>query len=135
MTSYCRRFVEILRCESNVQMRRFPTGSFGVVQGSRVLFADYADGGVMWTGSGSRESRHIVTFKETFRDLPAVHVSISMWDTDHESNARVDLTAENISPSGFHLVFKTWSDTRIARLRADWIAFGSVQDEDDWDIL
>jgi hypothetical protein len=115
-------------------MKKFPTGSLGIVQGSRVLFSDFADGGVMWTGSGNRESRHIVTFKEAFRDVPAVHVSISMWDTDNETNARADLTAEHITAEGFHLVFRTWSDTRVARIRADWMAIGPVKDEDDWDI-
>lgn len=115
-------------------MRKFPTGSLGILQGSRVLFSDYADGGVMWTGSGSRESRHIVTFKEKFRDTPVVQVSISMWDTDHETNARADLTAEHITVEGFHLVFRTWSDTRVARIRADWLAIGPVKDDDDWDI-
>ena len=115
-------------------MKRFATGSLGISQGSRVLFSDFADGGVMWTGSGDREIRHIVRFAESFREAPMVHVSISMWDTDSETNARADLTAENITESGFHLVFKTWSDTRVARIRADWMAIGPVVDDDDWDI-
>ena len=115
-------------------MKRFPPGSIGIAQGSRILFSDFADGGVMWTGEGDRESRHIVTFKEAFRLPPAVHVSISMWDTDHKANARADLTAENITETGFHLVFKTWGDTRVARIRADWMAIGQVPDDDDWDI-
>lgn len=115
-------------------MKRFPTGSIGILQGSRVLFSDFADGGVMWTGSGNRESRHIVMFKESFHAAPVVHVSISMWDTDHVTNARADLTAEHITPTGFHLVFRTWSDTRVARIRADWMAIGPVKDDDDWDI-
>lgn len=115
-------------------MRKFSTGSLGIEQGSRVLFSDFVNGGVMWTGSGDRESRHIVSFKEPFREAPMVQVSISMWDTDNQANARMDLQAENITAEGFHLVFKTWSDTRIARVRADWMAIGPVRDEDDWDI-
>lgn len=115
-------------------MKRFPSGSIGVAQGSRVMFSDFADGGVMWTGEGDRESRHIVMFKEAFKLPPAVQVAISMWDTDHKANARADLTAENISETGFHLVFKTWGDTRVARIRADWMAIGQVRDEDDWDV-
>lgn len=99
------------------------------------MFSDFADGGVMWTGDGDRESRHIVTFKEAFRSAPVLHVSISMWDTDHQTNARADLTADNITPTGFHLVFRTWGDTRVARIRADWMAIGQVIDEDDWDVM
>jgi hypothetical protein len=115
-------------------MQKFDRGSFGVVQGSRVLFSDFADGGPMWTGSGDRESRHVITFREGFRSPPVVMVSISMWDIDHKHNGRADLTAENISETGFHLVFKTWGDTRIARIRADWTAFGAIRSEDEWEI-
>ena len=50
------------------------------------------------------------------------------------TNLRADLTAEHVSEKGFHLVFRTWGDTRIARIRADWTAIGPVRDEDDWDI-
>ena len=115
-------------------MKRFPSGTIGVAQGSRVLFSDFADGGVMWTGEGDRESRHIVQFNEPFRLPPAVHVGISMWDTDHQTNARADLTTENISETSFDLVFRTWGDTRVARIRADWMAIGQVVDDDDWDV-
>lgn len=115
-------------------MKRFPSGSLGVCQGARVLFSDFADGGAMWTGAGDRECRHIVTFPEPFRLPPAVHVGITMWDTDHQANARADLTAENVTETGFHLVFRTWADTRIARIRADWMAIGQIVDDDDWDV-
>lgn len=115
-------------------MKRIFSGTFGIQQGSRMLFSDFADGGVMWTGSGPRESRHVVRFKEPFSDVPAVHVSISMWDTDHKHNARADVSAEHISEKEFHLVFRTWGDTRVARIRADWLALGAVQDEDDWQV-
>ncbi len=115
-------------------MKRFHTGSLGIAQGSRVMFSDFAHGGVMWTGEGDRESRHIVQFKEPFRVAPMVHVGITMWDIDHKTTARGDLTAEHVTEAGFHLVFRTWGDTRIARIRADWLAIGPVADEDVWDI-
>ncbi|MGB8814815.1 MAG: H-type lectin domain-containing protein [Paracoccaceae bacterium] len=115
-------------------MKRISTGSIGVTQGSRVLFSDFADGGQMWTGQGNRESRHIVTFKEAFSDVPSVSVGISMWDMDQKSNDRADISAENITATGFHLVFRTWGDSRVARIRADWMAIGPVRDEDDWQL-
>ena len=65
-------------------MKRISSGSIGVDQGSRVLFSDFADGGVMWTGHGPRESRHTVTFSEPYADAPSVSVSISMWDLDQK---------------------------------------------------
>lgn len=115
-------------------MRKFSSGSIGILQGSRVLFSDFVNDGVMWTGEGDRESRHVVNFKEPFLEPPVVQVSISMWDIDNQTNSRADIAAENITRDGFHLVFKTWSDTRIARVRADWMAIGAVRDEDQWEI-
>ena len=115
-------------------MKRFSPGSIGVAQGSCVMFSDFADGGEMWAGEGDRESRHSVRFSQAFRLPPAVHVSITMWDTDHQTNARADLTAESISAAGFDLVFKTWGNTRVARIRTDWMAIGQLSDEDDWEI-
>ena len=115
-------------------MKRITSGSLGIQQGSRVLFADFADGGAMWTGQGDRESRHLISFKEPFIDAPVVTVSISMWDIDNKHNSRADITAEKITARGFHLVFRTWGDTRVARVRADWTAIGAVRDDDDWDV-
>lgn len=115
-------------------MKRMGANSLGILQGTRVLFSDFATDGPMWTGNGDRESRFHITFPEAFRAAPAVMVGISLWDMDHRTNMRADLTAENITETGFHLVFRTWGDTRIARIRADWTALGPLRDEDDWDI-
>ena len=115
-------------------MKRISSSQVGIQQGSRVLFSDFADGGVMWTGTGDRESRHEVAFKEAFLDPPSVMVSLSMWDIDHKHNARMDLRAEKITAKGFDLVFRTWQDSRIARVRADWIAVGATRGDDDWDV-
>lgn len=115
-------------------MKRFSAHMMGIQQGSRMLFSDFADDGVMWTGQGARESRHIVRFAEAFVDAPSVMVSMSMWDMDQKTNSRADISADEITPEGFHLVFKTWGDTRVARIRADWLAIGRVKDEDDWEL-
>ena len=115
-------------------MKRISSGSVGIQQGTRVLFSDFADGGVMWTGQGDRESRHMISFKEKFIEPPSVMVSISMWDIDHKHTSRSDITAEKITEKGFQLVFRTWGDTRVARIRADWIALGPVRDDDEWDV-
>lgn len=114
-------------------MRRF-SGVVGVQQGTRILFSDFAHDGAMWTGSGAREVRHDQVFSEPFLSIPVVTVGISMWDIDHRTNSRVDLTVENITATGFQIVFRTWADTRIARIRADWLAIGQARDEDDWDV-
>lgn len=61
-------------------------------------------------------------------------VGISMWDIDHQMNSRVDIAAEKITARVFEIVFRTWGDTRVARIRADWLAIGATRDEDDWDV-
>jgi hypothetical protein len=115
------------------RMRRF-SGVIGIQQGTRILFSDFAHDGAMWTGSGPREVRHAQSFDEPFLAAPVVTVGISMWDIDHKTNSRADVSAENITPIGFEIVFRTWADTRIARIRADWLAMGQARDEDDWDV-
>ncbi len=115
-------------------MKRITSGKIGIDRGEKVLFSDFADGGPMWTGQGERESRHVVTFKEAFTQEPVVMVGISMWDIDHRHTSRADISAENVTRNGFELVFKTWGDTRIARVRAEWTAIGALRDDDDWEI-
>ena len=115
-------------------MRRF-SRPIGMQQGSRILFSDFVNDGAMWTGTGPREVRQLQEFAEPFLEPPAVTIGISMWDIDHQANSRVDIAAENITAQGFEIVFRTWSDSRIARIRADWMAIGTARDEDDWDVV
>lgn len=115
-------------------MQKISSHSVGVDQGNVELFTDFATGGDMWTGSGARERRAVVTFSEPFRTPPAVHVSLALWDMDSGANVRADIGAENITETGFELVFRTWSDTRVARVRMSWMAIGEVPNEDDWQL-
>jgi hypothetical protein len=113
-------------------MKRINHHLLGAEQGSVVMFSDFEDNGPMWTGEGPRETRHAVRFSEAFRNLPLVHASIAMWDTGGDTNQRADLRAEHVTTQGFDLVFRTWGDSRVARIRADWMALGEVTAEDDW---
>lgn len=115
-------------------MRRLNKHLIGVDQGSVLMFSDFESGGPMWTGTGPRESRQGVRFAAAFARAPAVQVSVTMWDSDRRTNQRCDLTAEAVTVAGFTLVFRTWGDSRVARLRADWLAIGELPDEDDWDV-
>lgn len=115
-------------------MKRWNSGQTGVDQGDIQLFADYVDDGPMWTGSGDREIRRAVNFSGKFKSPLAVHVSLSLLDVDQSTNTRVEVVAEDITNKGFDLVFRTWSDTRIARARAAWLAIGDMRNADDWDI-
>ena len=63
-----------------------------------------------------------------------VHVSLSMRDMGTDRNARADIRAENVTVTGFDLVFRTWSDMRIARVSASWLAIGEVADPGQWQL-
>lgn len=114
-------------------MQKFSHTAVGVAKGSEPLFSAFEDDGPMWSGHGPRVVRHRVMFPEAFLSPPMVHVSVSMWDIESRANQRADISAEDISSTDFKIVFRTWGDTRVARIRADWLAIGAVRHEDDFD--
>ena len=115
-------------------MKRLRNPRTGIDQGDVLVFSEFDSGGTMWTGQGNRERRQSVRFAQSYASPPAVHVSLSMWDMDTEAAVRADLSAENITETGFEIVFRTWSDSRIARVRAAWMAIGDLPFEDDGDV-
>ncbi|MHA6324863.1 H-type lectin domain-containing protein [Roseivivax sp. CAU 1753] len=115
-------------------MQKLHSSRIGIDQGEVELFSDFANGGEMWTGEGSRERRTRVAFSEPFSLPPQVQLTLSLWDMDSHANIRADLGAEKIDEKGFDMVFRTWGDTRVARVRMSWMAIGEVKGEDDWDL-
>lgn len=115
-------------------MNRLNANSVGIQQGSRLLFSDFVNDGQMWAGHGDREMRLTITFPEAFLEPPSVHVSIGMWDMDHKHNIRADLSTADITEAKFDVVFRTWADTRIARVRMDWMAIGAAQSDETWQL-
>ena len=115
-------------------MKRLRNHLVGIDQGDVVLFSDFQDDGEMWAGEGPRQLRTHVAFAEPFRAPPAVHVSLSMWDISSEANNRADVKAEDVEAAGFAIVFRTWGDTRVARVRVGWMAIGELRHPDDWDL-
>ncbi|WP_397542698.1 H-type lectin domain-containing protein [Roseovarius salis] len=115
-------------------MKELSSATIGIDEGEDVLFSDYEDDGEMWSGSGPRERRITIRFSRSFRAAPTVFATLSMWDVDQSTNARLDLATEDVTETGFDAVFRTWEDTRVARARVRWIAIGPVTGEDDWDV-
>lgn len=113
-------------------MQVFLREAIGVAQGDEVLFSDYQNDGEMWKGTGPRERRKRITFSPAFRAPPVVQVTPSLWDIDRGANTRLDISAENVTAEGFEVVFRTWSDTRVARIRLRWLAIGAAYHPDDW---
>ncbi|WP_407895802.1 H-type lectin domain-containing protein [Scytonema sp. NUACC26] len=42
----------------------------------------------------------------------------------NDSNHRLTVKPVNVTPTGFDLEYKTWGDSRIHSLWANWVAFG-----------
>ena len=115
-------------------MKRLRNHLIGVDHGDVVLFSDFEHDGVMWTGEGPRQTRAHVEFSESFRAAPTVQVNLSMWDISNSTNIRADVQAEDITPDGFAISFRTWGDTKVARVRVAWQAIGELRQADDWDL-
>lgn len=115
-------------------MRRLRNHLIGLDNGELTLFSDFENGGPMWAGTDPRLSRTSIVFSGSFKTPPMVQVALSMWDMDSGPNARMEITAENVSATGFDVVFRTWGDTRVARARATWMAMGELRDSDEWDL-
>ena len=115
-------------------MNRLKSHTIGVDSGDVILFSDYEDGGDMWTGRGQRERRRRIRFSENYKTAPAVQLSLSLWDVDASTVMRADLAAESVTENGFDMVFRTWGDTRVARVRIAWTAIGALPDDDEWDL-
>ncbi len=115
-------------------MKRIAGHHVGIAQGEAIVFSDFDHDGPMWIGQGQREARHKIRFDEVFREPPSVSVHISMWDISNGANNRADVTAEKITAKGFEIVFRTWGDTRVARVRVGWLAIGALTDDEQWDI-
>ena len=41
-------------------------------------------------------------------------------DLNHITNTRTEILAAHVTATGFEFVFRTWGDTRAARIRAEW---------------
>ncbi|MEM8978402.1 MAG: H-type lectin domain-containing protein [Pseudomonadota bacterium] len=115
-------------------MQRLQSQSIGIEQGETLLFSDFQNGGKMWCGSGQREVRQRVTFSEAYLRAPNVMAHLTMWDLDKDANTRADVKAEAVERDAFDIVFRTWGDTRIARVRVGWMAIGETAGEDSWEL-
>lgn len=115
-------------------MKKLHSHMIGVDTGIVHLFSDFAEGGEMWAGKGERHRLVEVAFSEPFLTVPSVQVGLTLWDISNNANIRADLTAEDVKATGFTIVFTTWGDTQVARMRANWMAIGEVDNGEMWDV-
>lgn len=115
-------------------MKRIAGHLVGVDQGELLLFSDFEDDGEMWTGSGERERLVSVAFSQPFTKPPSVHCSMSLLDLATGPSIRADVTSQDITENGFNVLFRTWGDSRVARIRVAWMAIGELPDSEAWEL-
>ncbi len=115
-------------------MKRITNHQIGIDQNEVMLFSDFENGGEMWSGNGPRERRVPVKFSAEYNSEPSVHISMSLLDIATDPPIRTAISAENVTKTGFDVVFRTWGDSRVARIRASWIAIGPLEHDDDWEL-
>lgn len=115
-------------------MKRLDSHLVGIEQGDVILFSDFEDDGPMWKGDGPRSARRGIVFSEAFLEPPAVTLHLSMIDMSNDAYIRCDLQPDEVSKTGFDIVFRTWEDTRVARIRVAWQAIGALRSPDHWDV-
>lgn len=99
--------------------------TLGVENGVVQMFDHFESEGPMWRGSGKRWARQSLRFSVPFQAPPSIQLSMAMIDADSARNLRLELIAEDVSAEGFTAVAHTWSDTRIGRLKLNWVAIGN----------
>ncbi len=73
---------------------------------------------------GERLFTRAVTFESKFAQPPKVVIGLSGLDVDATKNNRVQVTAKNITESGFVVEYKTWYDTVMYSVWTNWVAYG-----------
>ena len=63
-----------------------------------------------------------VNFEESFASTPEVLVSLTQIDQETRGAAILRIAVTEIDASGFNYDLHTWCNTRVARVRAEWIA-------------
>ncbi|WP_368184866.1 H-type lectin domain-containing protein [Aestuariibius sp. HNIBRBA575] len=115
-------------------MKRLRNHWIGIDQGEVVLFSDFQNDGEMWSGEGPRQMVSHVSFGESYRTPPTVQAHLSMWDISNGANGRMDVQTDDVTVDGFKIVFRTWGDTKVARVRVGWQAIGELRHADEWDL-
>lgn len=79
----------------------------------------------LYGGSGDRYSTTHVSFGTDFNTLPTISTAIAEFDIINTGgNYRLELITQNVTTSGFDVVFHTWGDSSIYGARAQWTAIG-----------
>lgn len=96
-----------------------------VVQSGTFKAGSNAPGYTLDQGTGDRSITIAVTFDKPFPQKPEVLLSTGSIDASKDGNIRYDVTATDISPRGFTIIARTWSDSKVYMIGGSWIAVSS----------
>ncbi|CAG5133110.1 unnamed protein product [Candidula unifasciata] len=69
-----------------------------------------------------RESLSSVTFASPYCRPPKVLLTVSHLDADHTLNLRYIARLYSVTPTGFNASCYTWHDTKIYRMKLNWLS-------------
>jgi len=65
-----------------------------------------------------------VKFDKSYSVQPKVFASVTLIDFSEGSDHRLKLNITNITTTGFDITLATWCNTKMSKVRANWMAFG-----------
>lgn len=65
-----------------------------------------------------------VAFNKPFTFQPKVFSSFTLVDFAEGSDHRLKMNISNVTTEGFNITIATWCNTKMSKVRANWIAFG-----------
>eukprot|EP01132_Coremiostelium_polycephalum_P011543 gene11543-14138_t len=76
------------------------------------------------TGTGPRVSYKTVTFPVPFKTVPKVSIALSQVEAyDISEIESYSVEAINVSTTGFVAAFRTWGNTKVYSVYANWLAY------------
>ena len=76
------------------------------------------------SGTELRSHKVQISFQQKFSQKPQVVLGLNHIDVTNDAGNRLQAVAEDITTSGFVLVFYTWADTKVWGAGASWFAYG-----------
>lgn len=98
------------------------------IQSGRVYASDTTSSGYTLHISSSGQDIYYtvpVTFPQPFATPPEIMTAISRLDDESTTNTRIEVYAENITTTGFTMVFHKWHITKVYSVTASWIAYAN----------
>ena len=124
----------LLICQENLIYQAHCRNAYSIIHNTKVIVCIALHQLATMAVIALHQLATMIYFSTPFKSIPNVMVTMDMFDMDQKTNQRADVSAMAIDHNGFDAVFKTWGDTKIARVRVAWMAIGEVKGEDEWDL-